>query len=150
MRMLCLSILAATALLLSGCMNSAYYFKRGQKAYALQDYHTAFENTLVAANYGSVQAQYAVGYMYFYGLGTTQNPYLARLWMYRAASVGNLDAMHALKTIDQAAPNPILLDAKKPWRQDTYTQPTKLPQPHKAPLKNMHWSTLPTPKATKK
>lgn len=135
--------------LLNACMDANYYLKKAQVAYQQQDYHVAFENTLVAANYGNLQAQYAVGYLYFYGLGTDQNAYLARMWMYKAANFGNRDAILALKTIDEAAPNPILMDAKKPWKPDTHEAGVvALPAPSAGPQHSPSHLSLPPPHQT--
>ena len=47
------------------------------------------------------EAQYALGYMYYYGLGTTQNIDLARGWFRESAIAGFDQAKQALNQIDQ-------------------------------------------------
>lgn len=131
------------SLALSGCMAS-YYYKRGQQAYKRQDYHQSFVNTLRAAKMGDIQAQYATGYMYFYGIGTRQSDYLAAVWFKSAADVGDPKAIAALKQIRARAPYPFMfgLDrSQTPSRKmqpkatskprTTYTvSPSQLPSPH--------------------
>lgn len=46
------------------------------------------------------EAQYALGYMYYYGLGTTQNIDIARGWFRESATAGFKPAEQALNQID--------------------------------------------------
>lgn len=51
------------------------------------------------AKAGNADAQYTLGYLYFYGYGTNRNPDEARLWIRRAAAQGNRRAITALRTL---------------------------------------------------
>lgn len=64
-----------------------------------QDYTTAFRKIKVPAKAGNPNAQYALGYMYYYGKGTVENPKLARYWFQQAAQRGQSDAQKALQTM---------------------------------------------------
>ena len=50
---------------------------------------------------GDDQAQYTLGYLYFYGLGVTQNLDLAKKWIISSASKGNEMALEALELVAQ-------------------------------------------------
>lgn len=56
-------------------------FKRG-------DYREAFILLKPEAAKGAVDAQYAIGFMYYYGLGVTEDRTEAWLWINRAATAG--------------------------------------------------------------
>lgn len=92
--------LTATSLLLAGCYTDRAY-RQGEQAFLQQDYHIAFTHLIDAAQYGDTKAQYAVGYMYYYGLGAPQSDYLARLWLYRSASMGDTKAMNAIARLQE-------------------------------------------------
>lgn len=61
------------------------------------NYQSAFRNALIAAQYGDADAQYAVGYMYYYGRGVIADDREARRWFTAAAKQGHPDAQRALK-----------------------------------------------------
>ena len=71
----------------------------GKKSFVEGDYHRAFTYLEPAAKNGNADAEYAVGYMYFYGLGTVQNKEQAMRWMQRAANQGQLQAQRAITMI---------------------------------------------------
>ena len=60
-------------------------FEEGQAAYAAKDYGTAVEKFTVAAEQGSVRAQFWLGYMYDEGLGVAQD-FAKALRFYRLAA----------------------------------------------------------------
>lgn len=64
-----------------------------------QNYSSAFLELEQLANSGSPQAQYAVGYMYYYGLGIARNTDTARSWIRKAADHQYLPARQALNLI---------------------------------------------------
>lgn len=122
------------ASLLTGCMTVAErQYSAGEVAFKQQDYHQAYQYLQKAAQYGNVKGQYALGYLYYYGLGTPQNDVLARHWLYRSASFGNPSAMAALEAMDQNTPP--LVTTPKTWQ---------LPAPRQT------IPTLPPPKQTAK
>lgn len=71
-------------------------FETGRQAFQNGDYFPAFRNLEPAARGGNPDAQYAVGYMYYYGLGTVQDRGLALQWMTSAANQGQPQAREAL------------------------------------------------------
>lgn len=117
---------------LCGCMGANYYLKRGQVEYTRQDYHQAFVDTLASAKYGNAHAQYATGYMYYYGIGTEQNDYLAAYWFDQAARVGDPKAIQALNQLRARTPYPFIFGLDKSQRASTTrTAPAPAPAPAK-------------------
>lgn len=96
----------ALLLILGGCANTQNNFVEGKQQFLLGDYHQAFAKLQPLAVEGNPQAQYAVGYMYFYGLGTVQNYEAAQKWMVVAAEQGHPEARAALAKLDKLAPPP--------------------------------------------
>jgi TPR repeat protein len=66
-------------------------------AYKEQRYLEAFQLLFPLAVAGNDQAQYALGYLYFYGLGLEKNEQQAMAWIQRAAAQGNKKALQALQ-----------------------------------------------------
>jgi TPR repeat protein len=64
------------------------------------DFKKAFCALLPLAVEGSRQAQYAVGYMYYYGYGTTMDPVSGLFWIKRSADQHYPPAMKALAVIE--------------------------------------------------
>ncbi|MBA2656115.1 MAG: sel1 repeat family protein [Tatlockia sp.] len=64
-----------------------------------EHYREAFIHLKPAADKGQVDAQYAVGYMYYYGKGVAEDRKKACIWINRAAAAGQIDAIKALKII---------------------------------------------------
>ncbi|MBS0352200.1 MAG: SEL1-like repeat protein [Proteobacteria bacterium] len=65
----------------------------------LQKYHCSFTRIEEAAREGNPDAQYALGYLYYRGIGTTQDRQTGLLWIRRAAAQGQPVAQQALKTL---------------------------------------------------
>lgn len=86
----------------------AQEYKTANQAYAQGNYKTSFENYLYAAHMGVVPAQYAVGYQYYYGLGTKEDQTLAIMWLNYAAP-HSMEATYALSQIQQS-------QSLQPWR----------------------------------
>jgi TPR repeat protein len=80
------------------------YLQRGEAAYQRQDYHEAFELLLASAKYDNTTAQYAVGYMYYYGIGTKRNLFEAVKWFQKAARYRDPEAIKALYMINHSGP----------------------------------------------
>ncbi len=65
----------------------------------LQKYNCSLDRIESAAQDGDPDAQYALGYMYFYGIGTVRDVNAAKLWIRRASAQGQplaLKATHIL------------------------------------------------------
>lgn len=101
----CCSVLMTVGLLLSGCMTPE---QRNEQSYAVakqnfaeQNFRTAFLRVQRPAKAGNADAQYALGYMYYYGKGTVINRPYAVYWFQQAAAQGQKDAQRALKMVPQ-------------------------------------------------
>lgn len=93
--------------LLAACSQtpSDKILQQGQAAYHVQDYHTAFRLLLTAANEDNPQAQYAIGYMYYYGIGTLRDPIEAVKWLKKSAENGNNRAANAIYLLQHNGPS---------------------------------------------
>lgn len=69
----------------AACSNNAF----------LRKYNCSLSKIEAAAQRGDPDAQYALGYMYFYGIGTVRDPKAAKLWINRAAAQGQPLAVKA-------------------------------------------------------
>lgn len=91
-------------LLMTGCsMLGSHSSKRSNAMLAncsgnpyLQMFNCSMSNVMTAAKRGDPDAQYALGYMYFYGIGTQRDSQSARLWIQKSASQGQPLAKRAL------------------------------------------------------
>lgn len=93
-------IVGFSLLVLVGCATTdATKLCQGKKAFSQEQYRCAFETLMPLAAKGNADAQYAVGYMYFYGKGTIEDPDLANNWIRKAAAQGQLDAVRALEVM---------------------------------------------------
>lgn len=75
------------------------HLNEGISCFRVQNYREAFIHLKPEAERGQPDAQYAVGYMYYYGQGVTEDRKQACIWINRAAAAGQLDAIRALKII---------------------------------------------------
>ena len=91
--------------LLQACSTTEHSaaLNQGQVAFNKQDYHVAFSDLLPVAQKGNPDAQYAVGYMYYNGLGVDKDFNSAQFWFHSAADQGNVKAQKALAMIKDAA-----------------------------------------------
>lgn len=102
-------VILLTSLLLLGCqaMNKQpeadQALAAGQALYRQQEYHSAYLKLHYAAERGQAQAQYAVGYMLYNGIGVDRDQDAALSWFMRSAKKGYAKATQALKQIDQGA-----------------------------------------------
>lgn len=71
----------------------------------LQKYQCSFTRVEQAARSGDPDAQYALGYLYYYGIGTTQDQQAGLMWIRRAAAQGQSVAKDALKRISGPVSN---------------------------------------------
>ena len=91
--------------LLVGCSGfNALNFREGIESFRVQDYRRAFIRLKPEAERGQPDAQYAVGYMYFYGQGVVENRPKAQYWITRAAKAGQPDAVAALQLLEKNYP----------------------------------------------
>lgn len=85
--------------LLTACVTSGLNLDEGIKSFQVQNYRQAFILLKPEAQRGQPDAQYAVGYMYYYGQGVVEDRKQAWYWINRAASAGQPDAMEAVKIL---------------------------------------------------
>lgn len=110
MKLLRVSLLAAVTVtggfLLSACtlQSQQQQMLNGQQSFEQQDYAKAFKDLKPLAEKGNADAQYALGYMYYYGKGTPKNLKQAMIWMNKAAQQGQPLAQQALHAIQKAPP----------------------------------------------
>lgn len=87
--------------LLSGCMTSAYNLRAGIKSFQIQNYRQAFIRLIPEAEKGQRDAQYAIGYMFYYGQGVVEDRPKALYWINCAARKGQPDAIEAMRILQQ-------------------------------------------------
>lgn len=74
--------------------------EKGKQDFGAGDYKQAFRELLPLASEGSPDAQYAVGYMYYYGYGVAQDSETGIFWMRKAANQRLPKAISALEMIE--------------------------------------------------
>ena len=70
-------------------------------SFSVGNYELASEQLLPLANEGNSEAEYSLGYLFYYGLGVEQDKELAREWFRRSAKQQNMKAVAALTVIGQ-------------------------------------------------
>jgi TPR repeat protein len=75
------------SLLLQSCTSAVKgrELAEGKKNFRDGEYKTAFHQLLPLASEGNPTAQYAVGYMYYYGYGVSLDAESGRFWMQKSA-----------------------------------------------------------------
>ena len=86
--------------LLAGCVRDSN-LREGIRNFQEQDYRQAFIRLKPVAEQGYPQAEYAVGYMYYYGQGVVEDRDAARYWITAAARAGQPDARTALSILEK-------------------------------------------------
>jgi len=89
-------LVVCLSVLISACVNS---FEQGISAFKLQDYRAAFIRLKPSAEKGQRDAQYAIGYMYYYGQGVVEDRKKAWYWIKAAARQGQPEALIALQIL---------------------------------------------------
>ncbi len=87
--------------------------QRIKKNFETGYYKSAMRDALPLAADGIAEAQYAVGYMYYYGYGVTQDVDVGYFWIKRAARQGFVPAVKAVRMITSKKEG-IAAIAKKP------------------------------------
>src|SRR5580700_10421648 len=84
---------------LLGCMPQTddHILNQAKSDFQHHDYSQAFNLLMGLAEKNNAQAQYTIGYMYFYGLGVQKNTEQAKYWIKKAADNGNPNAIRALE-----------------------------------------------------
>lgn len=81
---------------LTACASTGELLQRGQADFKDGNYTQAFEQLQPLAEKNNADAQYAIGYMYYYGQGTQKNIIRAQQWIRKAASQGQVQAIKAM------------------------------------------------------
>ncbi len=111
-RALGIIVLIVMSLALQSCANSASVAK-AEREFAQRNYHAAIQKLWRPAIMGNAQAQYALGYMHYYGLGTAKDVDMGRSWIRRSASKGYPPAVEALRQITKQNAPQNLPESKK-------------------------------------
>ncbi|KTC89688.1 SEL1-like repeat protein [Fluoribacter dumoffii] len=99
-RLFNLSIVVILIFVLSGCaVRSAINLREGINSFRVEDYRKAFIRLKPEAERGQPDAQYAVGYMYYYGKGVVEDRKKAWFWINAAANLGQPDAKVAVQIL---------------------------------------------------
>ena len=85
--------------LLTGCVANGINLREGIRDFQVQNYRQSFIRLIPEAQKGQPDAQYAVGYMYYYGQGVVEDRKQAWYWITRAAKAGQTDAQSAVKIL---------------------------------------------------
>ncbi|MGE0081921.1 MAG: SPOR domain-containing protein [Thiohalomonadaceae bacterium] len=115
-------LLAVLGSALAGCASSGPVqgdaaVQRAQSAYARKEYRKAAELLSVPAMQGNAEAQYALGYLYYYGRGVRKDQRRARAWFEDAARLGHPGAQRALRLLTVYAQMPPLPGEDAPAKQ---------------------------------
>ena len=91
-----------SCVLLQACSSTGTSLKYARAEFQNQNYRGAFKNLLPLAKKGNTQAQYAIGYMYYNGLGVDKDFQMAELWLHKSADKNNMKAQQALAMLSKA------------------------------------------------
>ncbi len=86
-------------IVLTGCSHTSSSHGKGPSA--ANTYSLTFDQVREAAQDGDADAQYALGYMYYYGQNVTRNGNQAKFWIGRAASQHHKQAIRALAMMNE-------------------------------------------------
>lgn len=80
---------------------SQSYLAQGKHDFTAGYYKSAMHELLPLACDGVAEAQYAVGYLYYYGYGVAQDTDVGYFWIKRSADKGYEPAIHALQMMEK-------------------------------------------------
>ena len=141
------TIVVSLLLGLSACNLQPNWYAAGKWNYTHQNYTQALPQLLWSAEMGDPDAQYAVGYMYYNGLGTPVDDILAYHWFTQSAKAGNPKASEVLQQIVNGPSTKSISIAKSSTQAQHFVAPI-IPPPSQSSLK-IGPSTLAPPIATK-
>ena len=96
------SLFIVTVLFLSGCATHTSSLDRAERSYESHDYARAFKELWIPVEAHDPRAIYAMGYMYYYGIGTDKDQDIGRSLIRRASAQHYRPAIAALKLITEA------------------------------------------------
>jgi hypothetical protein len=123
--------------------SSAVAVAECQKNTFLQRYGCSLERVERAAETNDPDAEYALGYMYYNGIGTVRDPDTAVVWIKRAAQQGQplaISAMTAIRRAQFPKIGQVHVHQKAPTAHKPATQPLSQPV-------SVHKATKPLPRA---
>lgn len=85
--------------MLAACVNKSLNLHEGIASFQVENYRKAFIRLKPLAEKGQRDAQYAVGYMYYYGKGVVEDRKKAWFWINAAANLGQPDAKVAIQIL---------------------------------------------------
>jgi TPR repeat protein len=91
---------------LTACSLNTLNLREGIHDFKQQNYRSAFVRLMPEAEKGNAEAQYAIGYMYYYGEGVVEDKKKATKWIHKAAEAGQKDAIAAAKLLRDEARHP--------------------------------------------
>jgi TPR repeat protein len=91
--------LSACATVKKPAVSLKQQYHQAKQAFHHKKYHQAFQQIQAPAKAGNANAQYALGYMYYYGHGTKTDITKAKHWFQQAAQQHQKQAQHALKNL---------------------------------------------------
>lgn len=86
--------------MLAACLTTSVSLREGINDFRVEEYRRAFVRLKPLAIKGNPDAQYAVGYMYYYGKGAVEDRKKAWFWINAAANAGQPDAKEAIGILD--------------------------------------------------
>lgn len=94
-------LLLLSVIFLQSCatLSSSSLLQKARSDYAQAKYTEAFSQLLTLASKKNAEAQYAVGYMYYKGLGIDQDSQQALYWFRKSSTQGNEKAKFALSLL---------------------------------------------------
>lgn len=94
-------LLIMVSVILAACTSrlNSLNLHEGINSFRAQDYRQAFIRLKPEAEKGQPDAQYAIGYMYYYGQGVIENRKEAWMWIHQAARVGQPEAIEAVSIL---------------------------------------------------
>ena len=101
--LLSLSLLACTTMKMKSPADMSW-LAQGKRDFENGYYKRAMQELLPLACDGNAEAQYAVGYMYYYGYGVSQDTEVGTFWIRRSAKQHYEPAMTALAMIESQKP----------------------------------------------
>lgn len=94
-------LILLACLTMQSCASTAQAEQLGlaKRNFADGDYKQSFHALLPLASEGNARAQYAVGYMYYYGYGVARDAESGIFWMHKAAAQHYEPAIKALQIL---------------------------------------------------
>ncbi len=91
----CIALLVQSCVSLHGCPA----LQQAKVTFESGNYQSAFHQLLPIADAGNAEAQYALGYLYYYGFGAPQDNESGVFWINKSAKQGYVPAIQALDRI---------------------------------------------------